>query len=487
MAMRHWRAVWAVAAVGATLALLAFVALPVAWLVSNWRDAPPQPEPAELSSRASAASSPPATNHAHAVLSGLQAAAERDPATVGQTLWQADVAFWRRPRAEREQAAVLAAYNEQQRAGGELLPHFSPACPDERSCVVWWMENEATRAALMSARAHSAVVGQRCEALLDGEFQFEEPTVAAVDAAGLMPTHLRGALACSRWFVSGTVLAARASQMDEALLSLRRLMRLQQGLLAGSHSLIAQTIAWRLAREGFNAVTLMALQVPPRSAELQALLPPAPDSRAALRRWVRHERQYARASLGEALSGCLGVTDLVPNAGRMERALDGVSRFACRHHIGLHPNRLQQSLDRRWLALLQARDAGWALALAPLRPGGAAHDSDVSIWRDLHWVNTWGEMLVSVMRGAHADYLARQADVDLHHETTALVLALQAQGVPAAERAAWAARQPVSDTLRERLQWADGGRRLDVRTWQQDQRALGAGRERESIGVAWPL
>jgi len=52
---------------------------------------------------------------------------------------------------------------------------------------------------LAQVRAQSTAIGQRCEALLDGDFAFEEPTRLPPAVVGLMPIHLRGAADCSRW------------------------------------------------------------------------------------------------------------------------------------------------------------------------------------------------------------------------------------------------------------------------------------------------
>ena len=44
----------------------------------------------------------------------------------------------------------------------------------------------------------------------------------------------------------------------------------------------------------------------------------------------------------------------------------------------------------------------------------------------------------------------------------------------------------LSDTLRPRLRWAEGGRVLTVDTWQQELGITGHDARRDAIRLAWP-
>ena len=111
----------------------------------------------------------------------------------------------------------------------------------------------------------------------------------------------------------------------------------------------------------------------------------------------------------------------------------------------------------------------------------AAAGEEPPWWRGLQWRNTVGALLVDIAAPTYTGYLARHADIELQREALAWVVALQAQRVPAAERAAWLQRQALSDTLRQRLRWANDGRSLDIKPW----RVGGFDPRRDAIHFAW--
>jgi hypothetical protein len=200
---------------------------------------------------------------------------------------------------------------------------------------------------------------------------------------------------------------------------------------------------------------------------------------AAARRWIGFEAEYGNAALDEMLQRCLTVAQAVPelNVGLVERAYLQVEGWLCRHRIGLHPERTRQQAASLWLALNQALGAGWPAVISLARQPGAP---------GLSWQNTLGTLLVEASAGATAGHLARQADVPLRHEATALAVAAAAQKVPAAQREAWARQQTVSDNLRLRLHWDEGVRVLKVDTWQQAQGLPGYDARRDAMALAWP-
>ena len=105
----------------------------------------------------------------------------------------------------------------------------------------------------------------------------------------------------------------------------------------------------------------------------------------------------------------------------------------------------------------------------------------------LRWRNTFGEAWIEAGLGGASTYLARHADHELHREATALVLALQRQRIPAAQRAEATRRSTVaSDLLKERLSWDATGRTLNVRTWRAEMPGAGFSERRDAITFTWP-
>ena len=255
---------WGLRGLAATVALLLAVA--VAWVLSNLGDAPAQALPAELALPAPRAADDEAATAAH-VLAGLHAAADRDPAAVGRADWLTHRAFWVLPAAQRDPPAQQAAYRQtlEQSQGSRLpAPTGAPWYCDSAGgdstggdCAAVWI---AQADALARQRAAIAVIGQRCEQLLDGAFRFEELLPTLNSLAEPVATHLQGAVRCAGWFRSGAVLAWAQGRRDEALLQLARADKLQRGLLTGSQSLIAQMVALRVAHDTQSTLAALALR-----------------------------------------------------------------------------------------------------------------------------------------------------------------------------------------------------------------------------------
>jgi hypothetical protein len=107
-----------------------------------------------------------------------------------------------------------------------------------------------------------------------------------------------------------------------------------------------------------------------------------------------------------------------------------------------------------------------------------------SQWQRLSWQNTTGAMLVDIAEPAYDGYLLRHADVELHRQAVALVVA--AATAPAGQRTTWAQQQNLSPELRERLTWTNDGHTLQVKTWQGTHGPGSRNKSEETIQIAWP-
>ena len=421
------------------------------------------------------------------MLAGLDAAADRDPAAVGRADWLTHRAFWVLPAAQRDPPAQQAAYRQtlEQSQGSRLpAPTGAPWYCDSAGgdstggdCTTVWIAQADT---LARQRAAIAVIGQRCEQLLDGAFRFEELLPTLNSLAEPVATHLQGAVRCAGWFRSGAVLAWSQGRRDEALLQLARADKLQRGLLTGSQSLIAQMVALRVAHDTQGTVAALALRDAALAPALLTMTTALPDQHTAARRWVVFEAAFGRAAFTQMLSNCADVAALDPEAGWLEVGMAWLSDRLCAHHIGFQPERTQQRASQAWLQRLHLLDADWPTVLQPSAEKAAAGE-EPPWWRGLQWRNTFGALVVDIAAPTYTDYLARHADIELQREALAWVVALQAQRVPAAERAAWLQRQALSDTLRQRLRWANDGRSLDIKPW----RVGGFDPRRDAIHFAW--
>ena len=473
------RSLWRGLALGLAGLVLLCLGLVAAWVLSNREDAPPQPLPPELARPAPRV--PDARNAAYALM-GLMAEPGRDAATAGRALWaaeqaQATLSFEQRQVPAREAAYVKAL----SAAMGQRLPSLQgpPAvcAGGEDGCSGIWLSQAE---ALARQREAARPWGQRCEVLLDAGFEFEEVWPALRRLGEPLATHASPAVACALWLRSGAVLEWAQGRRDQALVQLRRADVLQRGLLQGSQSLLGQAIAWRVSQQVLGTMADLALRDANLALALQPILaPPLPDMVAGARRWMAFESQYGNTGLDEMLQRCLTVDQAVPElrVGLGERTFLQIEGWLCRHRIGLQPERTRQQAASRWMALNLAVGAGWPVAIAQARQPGTS---------GLAWRNTLGTLLVEASAGSYTAYLARQADLILRHEATVLAVAATAQKVPAAQREAWARQQSLSDTLRPRLRWAEGGRVLTVDTWQQELGITGHDARRDAIRLAWP-
>jgi hypothetical protein len=136
--------------------------------------------------------------------------------------------------------------------------------------------------------------------------------------------------------------------------------------------------------------------------------------------------------------------------------------WAGRHSLGYLPELTAQATAAHWLADLRlfGELQGPALALAVL----SKPETALTWWDYLSWRNTIGHILAEVARPHYEKYALRQADLVLYQ--AALDLSQRLNTMPAADRPAWWARQPLDTGIRERLSLE--GDAVLIRTWRGD-------------------
>lgn len=458
------------------------LAVYTAWMFSNKDDIAPQPRPAVL--QLSAPTLPDQRNAFFALI-GLSAEAGRDADTVGHALWQINRARAAIPQQERVAAKGFEELNRQDAAAaGEHTPAVSGAplfCKDAtRVCVAEWL---AEPRVLAAQRQQLAVQGARCDALWAPGMGFEERLTSPLNFAVNMAPHVRGATLCSRWWRSGAVLAWQQGQPRRAVALLVQASRLDAALLAASQSLISNMVAVSMARDTQATVVGLALRDPSLALQLAPLLGPTPEAAlsAAVKRWIATEAAFQQTATDE-WAECVDPASAPaqPPVGWAERQLQRVEQWQCRNRIGFLPERNKALFDAYWAGVAAALDGGLPAAIAHLDRQSALAEQ-----RGWHWRNTIGHLLHVVALPAYVEHIRKAADLPLHTEAAALAVAASAQQVPPAERAAWAQRQPMSATLRERLRWDESGQGFTVRTWLEEGQKTPID-PRQAIRFAWP-
>lgn len=466
------------------LLLAALMLLAVTWLPFNLRDAAPKARPAALQPPTPRV--PDERNAAYAAV-GLLAEAGRDPAVAGRAVWAAHRAWGALPPAQRASAVAGRDASIGQAMGKVLAaPKGAPLnCDGSRStCDADWL---AAGEALARQRAAYGAIGERCDRLVDGPFEFEEllPPGRGVDAP-LMPWAPMSD--CSRWFRSGALAALARGRRDEALVQLRRADRLQRQLWEGARTLVGHMVVTRLARNTYDTMVTAAQRDPALAEAMAPWLVEPLDTRVGARRWMVFEADFQRGlvdDFGPAAAGALAVSDSPLAPLGTGPAGQAVSWLGSRG-IGFHAERTRQRIDETWQRKIGTLQYVWPAILA-----GAAVEHQAQRqsgpWGRLKWRNTFGEALVDAAEGAYGGYYARHADHELHREATALVLALQRARVAPAQRAQAARKLPAfSDLLKERMTWSADGNTLTVRPWQAEAPGSVYDPRRDAITFTWP-
>lgn len=339
-----------------------------------------------------------------------------------------------------------------------LLELDAPSAADQAASLAWPKSNTPgwhckasfedcmalapdQAAALGQVLQAHAEIGARCEALASAGFEFNErlpePSMQmqmAADQYGVKQhaVHAKNAGQCARWLRAQTALALQRGDLAAASQGLARSAALTQGLLAGSHSLMANLIAWRLAQDHWQAVVVVAAAQPALAPHLHALILPLPAAAQDPARWIAAEAQTGRQQLRDLDRGCAPA-----------------HKPDCKPSLLAMPEATEQLFNAYWLKVL-SQAAGSPLNLLDWpRPAG-----DGRLF-GLAWRNTASQILLDIAASAHDDYAQKQADLLLQHQ--AARLALQAAELAPAQRSpAWLAGQPIAAGLRERLQLEGG-------------------------------
>ena len=431
---------WSMAALLAAPALVL-----LAWLASNWRDAPALPRPAAL------VPAPPRlaeARNAYRALTDIKLAA---------------------PGSERRLADPTGAPWYCSGGGAGCAPG-------------WLAQPEA-----LAVQRQAIAWGARCDALLDGDFAFDEllPQPMSMSMTGLA-THLSGAVGCQRWFQTGAVLAFVRDDREALQRDLARADRLNRALLSGSHSLIASMVALRGAQSLMDTVALLAVRDAGLVETLAPLLADWPAQTDVVRRWIGFESTYGQHAISESFEKCTSLNELIdqgvvrvdPPRSAADRLEDAASAWLCRHRIGMLPQRTAQYADAYWLEQVAALERG-GLAALDARAGEDAADGAAGF----KWLNTFGAQIVDIGRGAHQTYARRHLDLELQHRLVTLVLAMQRDGIAAPARVAWLASQVVPAAQRERIALRDGGYTIAARSFSSNQPSLG---DQGEFAVTWP-
>lgn len=480
MAWLRRSVVVAVALVGAVPVLLLAVA--TAWMLSNRTDIAPRARPAVLQLPAPTL---PDERNAFFALVGLTAEAGRDPASVDRALWQLNMARAAMPLTERFSATGLAELNRQDEAAtGKRLPQVSGApmyCKEGTvGCVAEWL---ADPAALAAQRQQMAVSGARCDALWAPGVGFKERLPSPAHYAANMAPHLPAATQCSRWWRSGAVLAWQQGQPQQALALLKVASRADAALRAGSQSLVSNLVAATITRDLQATLVGLGLRDPALAAQLVPLLQTVSEAAqaAAAKRWIASEAEFQQVAIAE-LSECMdpALVPRQPPMGWADRQRQKLEGWQCRNRVGFMPERQKAMGDDFWVSVATALDGGLPAAIKHLDSQAA-----LAAQRGWQWHNTIGHMLFDVAMPSYSSYFRQAADLPLHSEAAVLALVAAAQRVPAAERAAWSQRQPMSAALRDRLRWDESGQGFTVRTWLEEGRTQ-AIETRNAIRFTWP-
>ncbi len=162
------------------------------------------------------------------MLAGLHAAPDREPSSAGQALWKLMLARAATAGPTSHIASVEQPDNAIEALLGKRLPSI-PACETViADCVAQWIDKPD---GLIEQRKTHALLGQRCERLLDGTFEFDEVLAPMRTVAEPMAQHGVGVSNCSRWLLGGAVLAWTQQDPARAIALLNRADRLNRALL----------------------------------------------------------------------------------------------------------------------------------------------------------------------------------------------------------------------------------------------------------------
>jgi hypothetical protein len=402
---------------GLGMLLGVLLAVVLAWVASNVIDSAPTPTPAAL--QLPPPSVPDARN-AFYPLVGLRAPGKADPRVVGRQRWSEG--------AGGPETAGIA------------VPSGAPfdCGEDGNDCGATWLGRADELQAQLSRYVE---LGARCGALAQ-DVAFEELLPPEGDRRwtnGQPAPHALNASLCSRWLLAQAVIAASRGDLMETARRFEDADRFGRAVLEGSRSLVGNAVAWAQMRREWRVASTVVAARPALAPAMRGLETPLPLAVREASHWIPAEAAFQRATLAHLKSDCRQYN---PAAGFLERLL-------CRTGLGLLPNVSHADIDAQWMQALAATRDGLAPALN--RPPFATRGDH----RYFAWRNTFGRLLLALGFDAQAGYVARQADLLLHHKAFVLAQAMVRAQVPPSGRAAWLAAQPLDADLRARLHLQD--------------------------------
>jgi hypothetical protein len=426
---RFFKAVaWSVLGVLGALLLVA-----LAWVASNWHDAPAQPRPAVL-----ALPTPQLPDEVNS-FDALSQLHEGLPEVT---------------------------------AGNLLTCHART-----EDCFSKWTKDVK---ALAAAREAHAAHGARCDMLVGEQFEYEERLPPLTSANTLLPAIFKGLATCGKWWLSAGVLAWARGDKPAAITYFVQSDRYQRALLAGSHSLIGLMVSDSIVRRSLQVFTAIALKDRTMAQSLLPLLAPLPDEVACAKRWIAVESAWQHSTMEE-----VGRSAELP-FDEGQSVFAPLAQVLMRRGIAWHTNRTVQQADARWARWMAQLDHGLITFVRAQQQERARVDAQ-GWMASLRWRNTAGAIVLAVAEPAFLPYFARQADLELHRELAQLAIAAQAQGIAPAQRAEWSKTQTLSADNRARLTWSADGQVLSANTWEGEVSSGAAQNpERQTIRIEWP-
>jgi hypothetical protein len=450
------RRVLRVALLSTLSVMLLLTALLAVWLASNLFDSQPSPRIPELTPAAE------------------QLMGERNDfyALVGLFMVEPGPDL---QRAGRDEWHRLQQPGEKQSSASQLRAPAGPpfVCPGQSDCSLYWRAHPQELAAQLAGHD---VLASRCLAVA-ADFEFVEVLPAEMGLTAVTTSHAAAASTCSRWLGARAVVAWSKGDRDAASRELLAADGMNRKLLAGSRSLIGQAVAWRATRRTWQLAYLMSANDPIFAARSTGLLRPLSGTESNRGSWIAAEALFQHTALDEMLAACQRDAPVQEVGAEWNPVaeLNGFPRWACRMHVGMLPNQSHADIDQAWLSLSKMARSHAALREALDR---RQMGSEILHW-SRYWRNTFSRTLLDVGFDAYPEYLAREADVDLHREVLALALEAVVQSVPAAERPRWILeRVQSSSLLRDRVVLE--GTVIRVRTWQE---MAGRSSERDLIRI----
>ena len=413
------------------LGLMLLVAL--AWVAFNgsWADATPQPVPPDLLPQAVTLAP---VDNAFFDGQGLRAPEGESPNAWGRHAWLG---------ATTGNDALLVVPTGDDwncRAGKD-------------DCMVRW---RASAAKLDAQMAGAPTFGERCKALAD-RTSFQEPLPArrpqpieGTPYEALPLPQFSPLTTCMRWLQVEAVLAPDVRRAEAAWTRANALLRL---FASGTQTLVGQAVAWSWVTRHQQLLAQWSAERPAGYVLPAAWQAPLPSRLLLPRAWMVAESHWQRETMA-------GMRDHGEQMFSMDPGW--LQSWAGRHGLGYLPELTAQATAAHWLTDLRLFGdlQGPALALAVL----SKPETALTWWDYLSWRNTIGHILAEVARPHYERYALRQADLVLYQ--AALDLSQRLNTMPAADRPAWWARQPLDTGIRERLSLE--GDAVLIRTWRGD-------------------